>query len=514
MTTVYQFGGFDIANYGDLLFPLLAEKRLSPLGIKIVAVSPIGSEPVWENCLPSVGIDKIVNVSGKPSAVLIGGGNILTLSPTKLPAYNQGSVPILAYPDIWIGASCFANEKVPVCWNAPGVPGPFSEDQRGYVRDCIERSSYVSVRDEQSRNFLREACPDAKISVVPDSAWEIDGLWDKSELAESYEKAFLSRGDKRSARSIAVHLNSRYLGSATDEAIASSLDEVARKLDSRIVLMALGPCHGDDALARHIGEYMKSLPLIIDKPNSLKEIAGCIAHAQAYVGSSMHGLITSSAFGVPGICVTDGKKTKFQGLKTLFHCEDMWSQSWESISGILLSMDMDRKKSQLQELRKRMQKNIDEHWQSIISLIENQTHNLEDSSGKASDSCCRIIKSFLTYRAEFAAMEAIKHIRRRDQQNTNSGKIASMLAEKDRVIDCCRKELHNIYTSWSWPCTAPLRKIGALLRQVSALASGPSLYRTIKRVYLLVPSFLCERRFIENMKYHYKKQKATNDTGK
>ena len=104
--------GFDIANYGDLLFPLLAEKRLSPLGIKIVAVSPVGSEPVWEDCLPSVGIDKIVNVSGKPSAVLIGGGNILTLSPTKLPAYNQGSVPILAYPDIWIGASCFANEKV------------------------------------------------------------------------------------------------------------------------------------------------------------------------------------------------------------------------------------------------------------------------------------------------------------------------------------------------------------------------------------------------------------------
>ena len=35
-------GVFDIANYGDQLFPLLAAHRLAPLGIEVEAIAPAG----------------------------------------------------------------------------------------------------------------------------------------------------------------------------------------------------------------------------------------------------------------------------------------------------------------------------------------------------------------------------------------------------------------------------------------------------------------------------------------
>ena len=229
MISIYQFGTFDVANFGDLLFPLLAQKRLAPLNAKIVAVSPIGAPPVWEDCMPSFGIDEIMNNSDRPAGVLIGGGNILKLRPTKLPSYNRGSVPIFGYPDIWIGASCLASEKVPVCWNAPGVPAAFSSEQRPFVRDCIDRSSYVSVRDEQSRTLLLEAYPDAEISVLPDPAWDISNFWTSKQLEETYEKMFINRGEKRPPRSIAVHLNSRYMSSISNQTVARCLDTIARR---------------------------------------------------------------------------------------------------------------------------------------------------------------------------------------------------------------------------------------------------------------------------------------------
>jgi len=509
MITVYQFGGFDIANYGDLLFPLLAEKRLSSLGVKIVAVSPIGSEPVWGNCLPSVGIDRIVSVSGKPSAVLIGGGDILTLLPTKLPAYNQGSVHIFAYPDIWIGASCFADGKVPVCWNAPGVPRPFSEVQRGYVRDCIDRSSYVSVRDEQSRNFLLEAYPDAEISVVPDTAWDISNLWTTDELEETYERVFSCRGERRPARSIVVHLKSQVMFSCSEEVIAGWLDEVSRKFDVKIFLVAFGPCHGDDKLAIAVGSYMKTSPLIVDKPNSLREIASCIAHAQMYVGCSMHGLITASSFCIPGICVSS-ETPKFKGLQQQLGCAGTWSESWETVPRQICSMNMDQKKAQLRELRQRMQERVDQHWEQIKAIIKEYSKNFDDRADRTVNASYKANKRFFSYRANFAAVEAIKNIYLYDQAKIDLAENDRVIAEKDRAIAHYREELYGVYTSRSWRYTAPLRKIGTLVRRVLRLLHKSWIRAVIKRAYFLLPPLIRNSRFVENLKNRFKSKEIIN----
>lgn len=95
MISIYQFGTFDVANLGDLLLPLLAQKGLAPLNAKRAAVSPIGAPPVWEDCTPSFGINEIMNYSDRPEGVLIGGGNIFfEVLPVSSKNRNSGVVQI------------------------------------------------------------------------------------------------------------------------------------------------------------------------------------------------------------------------------------------------------------------------------------------------------------------------------------------------------------------------------------------------------------------------------------
>lgn len=506
---VYQFGTFDVANYGDLLFPLLARKRLACLDAEIIAVSPVGGPPIWSDCMPSIRADKIENIA-PPAGVLIGGGYTIRLSPSRIPTYNVGTVQLLGNPDIWIGASLLAETGVPVCWNAPGVPAAFASEQYPFVRDCISRSSYVSVRDEQSRAFLLEASPSAEISVCPDPAWDLPRLWTASQLEEAYEEMFSNRGEKRPTRSISVHLNSRFMAPSANQIVAGCLDNISRKFDARVVLLATGPCHGDDTLTRLIGGLMTTKPLIVDLPASLKEVVSCIVHSEAYLGSSMHGLITAASFGVPGICVTSGDIPKFQGLRDQFGDEEIWSRSWEMVPEQLLSLNMGQKRKQLGELQQRMQERLDRHWGQIINVLEKPLRSFDNHVNK-NDSFSTADKRFISYRANFAAIEATRYMRLLDKAKSDIARRDTQIASKNSEIERLKRyheELYRVYVSRSWRYTAPVRKIGTLICKALNLLHKPRLRVLIKDAYFMLPAFIRKSRFIENLKYRFKSREG------
>ncbi|MBN1973071.1 MAG: polysaccharide pyruvyl transferase family protein [Sedimentisphaerales bacterium] len=501
MISIYQFGTFDVPNYGDLLFPLLAQHRLAALGVNIVAMSPIGGGPVWKDCIPSSGIDTIDCISS-PDGVLIGGGNIITLSPTHLPAYNRCPTALLAYPDIWVGACRLAMNDVPVLWNAPGVPEQFSPDKRPFVKECLERSLYVSVRDEQSRDFLLECCPEKEIFVFPDPAWVTTELWENSELFESYEGIFKRRNQKIPERSIVVHLNSRYMSGAANQEIAFLLDETAKKLDARIILVAMGPCHLIDELAREVGKIMRSNPVIIDQPLSLKEVTSCLANATAYIGSSMHGLIISASFAVPGICVTDGKKTKIKGLKQQFNSEDTWFQSWKIAIDQLASMNFEQKKIQLTDITRKMQDRVNEHWKNISDLLQKYINKKHTETDK--EACYKQSKIFWKGRTELTAIEALTKISLENRKEREISNLRTIISEKEKANVQYRDELYSVYTSCSWRYTALLRKIGSVVKKILRLPFHERVRSMIKRIYFLIPRQIRCTMIMENLKNRFK----------
>lgn len=323
-------GTFDVANYGDLLFPLLAQKRLEMLPVRISAVSPAGGDPIWSDCMPSRRLNDLAAFDG----LLIGGGNIIRMSAATLDQYQVDATSIAGYPLLWASTPNAAASGQAVCWNAPGVPEPFPEFQLPLTRAALEAAAYLSVRDEESRGLLLSAWPKADIKVVPDTAWDIGMLWRPDELDDAYRRLIEGRAEQ----TIAVHLNERYLG-MPDDAVASCMDAISEETGRKIVLLALGPCHDDDKLACRIAKRMQSKPIVIDKPSSLRTVAACISRSSAYLGSSMHGFITAVAFGVPAINVASQKVLKFAGLQHLFPgetiCVDTWNEARAWVSANL-----------------------------------------------------------------------------------------------------------------------------------------------------------------------------------
>ena len=495
MKKVYLFGTFDVANYGDLLFPPLVRKRLAAVGIEMAAFSPLGGPPIWPDCLPAGEISRLKEIE-PPSVILIGGGNIIQLLPSNLQSYDYGLTPLVGYPDLWIGASLLAASGTRVCWNAPGVPGPFPKTMYPLVRDCLNRADYLSVRDENSRTFLQEVCPEADIAVCPDPAWEISMLWSELELADAREKAFTFRWKVLPERTATVHLNSRYLASASDEELGRELDLLSNQLDARIILTAIGPCHGDDQLARRVGAVMKSEPLIVDAPQGLREIAACIAGSVFYAGSSMHGLITAAAFDVPCVCVMPvGQKPKFEGLKNWLYNEDFWVRSWKEAAPLAGAMNFEQKRQQLSELNKRIRRELDGHWDTLLNIIQSD-HESGNRSVDNRDQT-KISSRLLEYRSNLVSCQAVEQSKK---------DLLGRLSDREREIQKYRDELYSVYSSRSWRYTSGLRKIGSRLRLLKSIFYWFGLRQRIKFLYLLIPQRIRCSWAVEGLKNQYKER--------
>lgn len=306
------FGTFDVANYGDLLFPHVAAHILGDGLTELRCYSPRGGAPAWADCWPA---RPIAAFSGDPAPdlCLIGGGNIIHASPTPLPDYAGAfRRSDFTYASLWLGASILAAKTgARLAWNAPGVPFPVEGAWARDLRDlALTGADHVTLRDRASRVFL--GAPETPTEIVPDTALTIGEVWPAATLRAAAQAAFDARGVAVPERWIAVHLNDRYIDGNLGAACAA-INRIATTLRAVPVLLAIGPCHGDDALAREAMAFMEVPALLVDQPQGLRQIAGLIAHAEAYVGSSLHGLITALSYGRPGIAVARTRMVKFLG---------------------------------------------------------------------------------------------------------------------------------------------------------------------------------------------------------
>lgn len=366
---VAHFGTFDVENYGDLLFPLILESRLSGVCDEFVHVSPAGGPPVWGDCVPTVDFDTFLQETPRIDGVVVGGGQIIRSSPTPLSTYDQGGIsPFIAYPSLWLGAAYVAaREGVSLCWNAPGVAGTLPPVASRLTQWTASVTDYLSVRDTTSRGLLEQAGVEQQIHVVPDTALEISQLWTASEIEEAYKNAFATRDRAVPERSAAFHVNRRW---AREElsSVAARADRVCWKLEATPIMIAVGPCHGDDEVQRQVAEEMETEPLLVDRPQSLREIAACIARSEAYLGSSLHGMITALSFGTPGVLVASAEDPKYEGFLTHLDLSAQMVGSWEEAetraAGLLYASQNPRTLAS-----EKTGSALDPHWERLRAVL-------------------------------------------------------------------------------------------------------------------------------------------------
>lgn len=360
------FGTFDVENYGDLLFPLLAAQRLGDLPADIVPVSPTGTATRFADAPPPVSVDRFAR-EAVPAGVLIGGGNIVHLRDVGLAAYAD--VPgHVAYPSLWMGATLLgAVHRCPVVWNAPGVltlkP---DEAPPALLASTLAGASYLALRDQSSADLLAPFAPQSPI-IVPDTALDLDRVWPRDRLARTFGGLLADKGIAGAPEMLAVHVKARSLGGLPVGTFAARLGALSRQLGLMPVLLAIGRVHGDQEVVRAISEALDVPHLALDAPDRLEDVASVLACSRAAMVASLHGFITATAYGTPAALVAVPGLPKFRGFAEQVMRSDDVVDDWEGAFVRLAALAHAGWPAPPQPAAARQR--LERHWQEIRRIL-------------------------------------------------------------------------------------------------------------------------------------------------
>jgi hypothetical protein len=306
-------GTFDVENYGDLLFPLIAEAELSErLGsVKLHRFSfHAKTPPEWPYRVTSVA--ELPRIAAGLDGLLIGGGFLIRFDKTVAPGYEPPASEIHHPTGYWLTPALIALQHgVPVVWNAPGMHRneiPAWADP--LMRLAFTLSSYIAVRDEPSQAALARFTAAGRTAVVPDTGFGLSRLLAEtpsSELTRLRETAGLTGPYIVVQAALGLETFSRFVKKHAD-----------RFRGFRFLALPIGPVLGDDPAILE-----RDLPGIVRLPSWPHPLllAELISQAEAVVGHSYHLAITALISGVPAFTTQDlsrGKYTALAGFGTIF----------------------------------------------------------------------------------------------------------------------------------------------------------------------------------------------------
>lgn len=354
---IAHLGTFDVANYGDLLFPLIAEWRVPDA--EWTHISPVGIPSAFSDAIITQSYDKIINKDF--DAVIIGGGNIIYLRESLLDSYF--SKKSVAYPSLSLGGVKLAKiNSAKLFINGASLRKcKLGILEKFLLLKMSESASYATFRDDYSLNVLGPNAPFSRI--IPDTVFDISRMWPLSQFDLNNGKKYIS-----------IHVNQRYGGNAKDT--ASALDDIISITGAELHLIPIGPCHGDLEYMYEIISNMNSKKIKAIKHLSLYGFAKEIAQSQIYIGSSMHGFITAASYGVPSLLVLNNNPMeKFIGLlDTLEAPKSVICLSWiDSAKKLNMAWSLSK------DVREKIFNRLDLHWNYLRFRLFNDKKKLSYS---------------------------------------------------------------------------------------------------------------------------------------
>lgn len=371
-------GMFDMCNFGDLLFPLVAAYRLKRYGFNIVAVSPTGRSTGLADAMPSIAVDEVLTGGIQARGFLLGGGYIIHNHRMQfLAEYREADLGEWVGPGMWLGITLAAALRdVPVAWNGPGVPHPFARSHRVVVDASLHAADYVSLRDRGSRELL-EPPDDVSVAIVPDPIADLASLWAARQLSVSFEEFLARKSAPREVRLAAFHVRNRSLAGIGVAGIAAALDAFAQDEGVCPVLLAVGRSHEDEVTARAVSACMRARHLVLDDPLSLAEIAAVICNSVVYAGASLHGYVAAAAYHVPGVLVALPAYRKFAGfLEHTQRLQDLargWPEALQLASARVRG-------GPVEGIPPSVTIALDRHWDSIAQALSDRGHRRQERS--------------------------------------------------------------------------------------------------------------------------------------
>jgi hypothetical protein len=437
-------GTFDLENYGDLLFPLLAQHALERrLGhVEAVALSYHDRDPgSWPYAVTS--LTRLPEVVGDLDALLIGGGFLVRFDPDVAPGYGPAAPHIHHPTGNWLTPALLAlAADVPVIWNAPGMhENAIPAWAVPLLREVLSGSSYVAVRDEPSREHLSRVGGTA-IDVVPDTAFALSGLLEG-----------LTDADRSGIRE-GAGLTGPYIVVQAAEASAPFVDWLDAHPQAQEGLQVL-----ELPISPVLGEHGGTLgPL---RPGHIRpdgwptpvQIAVLIGGAEAVVGHSYHLAITALQCGVPVFTPVDLTEGKYQALLDApLAPMPRGSAAPEAFRSGLGRRPM------AATIRER-QADVNAHWDRVATAITAGPSGGSAGLGRFLQELPAWLEAATVAEAEVLHAQAVQHRADAAEQGRVLEKARTLIAVRDA-------QLGQIARTRSWRVTAPLRRFNDIRKRV------------------------------------------------
>lgn len=364
--TICMVGTFDLDNYGDLLFPIVAEhelqKRLkSPVDIKRFSYNRKHADEWYYEVLPFTEFDQHIESS---DGLLMGGGHLMRFDPHVAKDYFPAPHTHVHHPTgYWLQPVLTANTfGVPSIWNCISASANTPEFAKPIVAHALSHSKYVAVRDESSRKEVYDTYYQGSCAVVPDTILNISQWWSPSMAREKIQPILNKYCIYKPYMVIQA---TPYLFEVAQNLLISPLGKT-----HQFIVLPMGPILGDSN--QHLAELLLmnqgNVVFLTEWPNPL-EIASLIACSQGSLALNHHLMMTSLSYGLPVLC----PRTHYPEYPPIHASSNI--HLWDD--GNTISTSFIERVNQSPELCQYVQdaqSMLDKHWCTIANIIQTYAH--------------------------------------------------------------------------------------------------------------------------------------------
>jgi hypothetical protein len=290
-TRVALIATADVGNFGDMLFPDLAEealvRRLGDVAVTVYGFRRMGGDD-WPR--PVEALSTLPDALPETDLLVIGGGDLIRFTGPLAPGYGPTEPGVHDPTGLWLTPTLLASVLgVPVIWSALGARGEPPDWLRLPGKAAVEATTLATVRDGESVEALRRLAPGAAPRIVPDTAFGAAEIipTDESDAMREWRRATGVDGAYAIAqaapqlRDSATHLR--------------AFAEGARGHGLTLLELPISPALGDaEGALGDVGPVASSpawpAPLLL---------AEIVSRAEAVAARSLHLSIVAAASGVP-----------------------------------------------------------------------------------------------------------------------------------------------------------------------------------------------------------------------
>jgi hypothetical protein len=227
----------------------------------------------------------------------------------------------------------------------------------------------VAVRDPDSRDRALATGTAAAVKVVPDSSLLAPQLLPDDALRARLAALRQSGSYPADAAPLVLQGNAEALRLGLHERIAAALDALAQDGHQvPVVLAELGPCHGDGEFTDAARQVLPGAVHELRPPFEPADLVAALAHARAFLGTSLHGGLMALAYDVPFAIVDLGNAPKLPGLVRLLGSTSVTAAPGPGLPTVLERLVRVREPTIAAATRLELQRRVTDHFDAVAAV--------------------------------------------------------------------------------------------------------------------------------------------------